>query len=96
MLHASQAYAQISVHNWLVDMQFIHRIRDTFIPKAFPREAECSQASNRLAEKLAIQIQWMQERGIDIKLKESERPRPAKGKRPLPGTVIYFSRNSQV
>jgi len=75
-------------------MQFIHRIRDTFVPKAFPSEAKSSQESSRLAEKLAIQIQWMQERGIDIKLKESERPPPAKRKSPLPGTVIYFSSKS--
>ena len=72
-------------------MQFIHRIRETFVPKPSPTAAKWAEESDRLAEKLSSQIQWMQERGIDIKLKDSERPRPAERKRPLPGTVIYFS-----
>ena len=74
-------------------MQFIHRIRDTFVPRASPAAAKWAEESDKLAKKLSIQIQWMQERGIDIRLKESERPRLEK-KPPLPGTVIYFSNNT--
>ena len=65
-------------------------MRDTLVRKALPTSAECSQESSRLPEKLATQIQWMEKRGIDIRLRESERPpRPAQ-KPVLPGTVIYF------
>jgi hypothetical protein len=74
-------------------MQFRHRMRDTLVVNALPTTARLSQESSTLAEKLATQIQWMQNKGIDISLKESERPRLAE-KTPLPGTVIYFSSNS--
>lgn len=70
-------------------MQFRHLIRDTSVVTALPTSAKCTQVSGTLAEKLAAQIQWMQKKGIDIRLKESERPSPEQ--RPvLPGTVIYF------
>ncbi len=65
-------------------------MRDTLVVKALPTVVKLSQESSTLAEKLATQIQWMQKKGIDISLKESERPRLAQ-KPPLPGTVIYFS-----
>ncbi len=65
-------------------------MRDTLVVKALPTAVKLSQESSTLAEKLATQIQWMQKKGIDISLKESERPRLAQ-KPPLPGTVIYFS-----
>jgi hypothetical protein len=71
-------------------MPFRHLIRDAFAGKALPAVAEFSQESSTLVEKLAIQIKWMQKKGIDISLKESERPRLAQ-KPVLPGTVIYFS-----
>ena len=74
-------------------MQFRHQMRDTFVLKALPTAAKVSQESSTLAEKLATQIEWMQKKGIDISLKESERPRLAR-KPPLPGTVIYFSKMS--
>ncbi len=60
------------------------------VVKALPTVVKLSQESSTLAEKLATQIQWMQKKGIDMSLKESERPRLAQ-KPPLPGTVIYFS-----
>ena len=75
-------------------MQLIHRIRDTFIPKISSAAAEWAEESDRLAEKLAIQRRWMQKRGIDITLKESERPPRPQKKPPLPGTVIFFSSKS--
>ena len=56
---------------------------------ALPTAARFSQESKNLAEKLAKQIQWMQKRGINIQLKEAERP-PVEQKPPLPGTVISF------
>ena len=87
---ARQAYAQKFIHSWLVDMLFRRRIREVFAPKALSTEEIWAQESSRLAEKRAAQIQWMEKRGIDIKLKDSERPRPSP-KPPLPGTVIYFS-----
>lgn len=74
-------------------MQFRHRTKDTLVVNALPPAAKIAQESSTLAEKLATQIQWMQNKGIDIRLKESERPRPAQ-KPPLPGTVIYFSSKS--
>ena len=91
-LHTRQSYAWKPVHDWLVDMQFRLRMKDTVVPEALPTEAKCSPESSRLAEKLAIQLEWMRKRGINIRLKESERPSPAK-RSPLPGTVIYFSRS---
>jgi hypothetical protein len=70
-------------------MQLRYRTRDTSIVNALPTSAQCTQVSSTLAEKLAAQIQWMQKKGIDICLKESERPRL--DQRPaLPGTVIHF------
>ena len=72
-------------------MQFIRRMRGTLSRKALSTGVDCSHQSRVLAEKLATQIQWMEKRGIDIRLKESELPsRPAQ-KPALPGTVIYFS-----
>ncbi len=71
-------------------MPFRHLIRDAFVGKALPTVANTSKESSALVEKLAIQIRWMQKKGIDISLKESERPRLAQ-KPVLPGTVIYFS-----
>ncbi len=93
-IHGRQAYAQKPIHDWRIDMQFIRRMRDTLVRKALPTAAECSQESSRLAEKLATQIQWMEKRGIDIRLKESERPPSPAQKPALPGTVIYFSSTS--
>ena len=58
-----------------------------------PTAARFSQGSKKLTEKLARQIQWMQERGINIQLKDGERP-AATHKSPLPGTVLYFSTES--
>ncbi len=75
-------------------MQFRRRMKETAISKAVPIAANCADASSRLAEKLAIQREWMKQRGIDILLKDSERPPLAKKKAPLPGTILYFSRNS--
>lgn len=66
-------------------------MRDASVLKALPTAAKVSQESSPLAEKLANQIEWMQKKGIDISLKDSERRRVAQ-KPPLPGTVIYFSR----
>ena len=57
---------------------------------ALPSAVKFSEESESLAEKRARQIRWMQERGIDLKFKDKERPSAAE-KRPLPGTVIYFS-----
>jgi hypothetical protein len=64
---------------------------DSFDIRALPTAAKVSEESSTLAEKLAKQIEWMQKKGIDISLKESERPARPPRKPPLPGTVIYFS-----
>ena len=74
-------------------MQHKNRVGNTLAPIALPIAAKFPEESGRLAEKLARQMKWMQKRGIDITLKDSERPRPAK-KPSLPGTVLYFSKNS--
>jgi hypothetical protein len=71
-------------------MQFRYQIRDTQAVKALPTVLKRSKGPGMLAEKLAIQIQWMQKKGIGIGLKESECPQPVQ-KPPLPGTIIYFS-----
>ncbi len=65
-------------------------MRNTFAVNALPTVAKLTQESGTLIEKLATQIQWMQKKGINISLKESERPRLVT-KPLLPGTVIYFS-----
>jgi len=75
-------------------MQFISRLKGTPAGKALPCEAERSYESSKLAEKLSAQVQWMKSRGIDISLKDSERPRPGHKKPPLPGTILYFSSHS--
>ncbi len=75
-------------------MQFRRQRKAASAPNAAATTAKCSDEPSSLAEKLAIQLEWMKQRGIDIRLKESERPPPAKRKAPLPGTVLYFSRNS--
>lgn len=77
----------------LTAMQFTLRKRDTIVPRGLPVAAQSSEESSRLAEKLRAQREWMRKRGINIKLKESERPRPEE-RMPLPGTVLYFSRSS--
>lgn len=74
-------------------MQHKNRVGDALAPIALPIAAKFPQESGRLAEKLAAQIKWMRKRGIDITLQDSERPRPAK-KPSLPGTVLYFSKNT--
>ena len=56
---------------------------------ALPTAARFSEESRSLADKLAKQVQWMKQRGIDIRLKETERPSVEK-KLPLPGTVLHF------
>ena len=71
-------------------MQFRNLMRDTLAVKNLATVLNHSKESSLLAEKLAIQIKWMQRKGIDIRLKESECPRPVH-KTPLPGTIIYFS-----
>ncbi|RLA24991.1 MAG: hypothetical protein DRQ63_10275 [Gammaproteobacteria bacterium] len=71
-------------------MQIICRMRDALVVNSLPTVVRLSQESSTLAEKLAIQIKWMQMKGIDISFKESERPR-LEQKSPLPGTIIYFS-----
>jgi hypothetical protein len=65
-------------------------MRETLAGKALPTVLKHSKESGMFAEKLAIQIQWMQKKGIGIGLKKSECPRLVQ-KPPLPGTVIYFS-----
>jgi hypothetical protein len=71
-------------------MPFRFRIRDTLTGKSLPTVTKLTPESSTLAVKLAIQIKWMQKKGIDIYLKDSERPR-LEQKPPLPGTTIYFS-----
>lgn len=66
-------------------------ISGSFVAKSLPTKEQWAQEASRLAEKRAAQIEWMERRGINIRLKESERPRPPQ-KPPLPGTVIFFSR----
>jgi len=63
------------------------------VVNALPTVARFTQESTTLAEKLAKQVQWMRKKGIDIRLKDSERPRLDQ-RSPLPGSIIYFSRIS--
>ena len=65
-------------------------MRDALVANSLPAVVRLSQEPSTLAEKLAIQIKWMQMKGIDISFKESERPQ-LEQKTPLPGTIIYFS-----
>jgi hypothetical protein len=65
-------------------------MRDALVANSLPTVVKLSQEPSTLAEKLAIQIKWMQMKGIDISFKESERPQ-LEQKTPLPGTIIYFS-----
>ena len=73
-------------------MQFAHRVRDDSATVVLSSALKFSVESSTLARKLAAQIQWMQKRGIDMRLRESERPCLPK-KPTLPGTIIYFSRS---
>ena len=66
---------------------------DTLVSISLPTAAKFPEESSSLSEKLATQIRWMRKRGINIRLKASERPSPEQ-KAPLPGTVIYFSKES--
>jgi hypothetical protein len=71
-------------------MPYRNGTRDTLVVNALPTVAKFTQESSTLTEKLAAQVQWMRKKGIDIRLKESERPR-VEQKSPLPGSIIYFS-----
>jgi hypothetical protein len=71
-------------------VQFRRQDRDPLVLKSLPTTAKLSEESNSLTEKLVSRSEWMQEKGIDGSLAESERPRSTP-KPPLPGTVIYFS-----
>lgn len=76
-------------------MHLTERLKKSLFAKSFHSAADDCPTEQALQEKLATQIQWMRMRGIDIDLKEDERPRPAQRQRvPLPGTVIHFSGNS--
>jgi len=66
-------------------------MKDTLLGKPAPGTTQVCPVSARLAEKLAVQVEWMEERGINIRLKDSEKPRPAPRKPPRPGTVVEFS-----
>ena len=71
-------------------MQHKHPLSGSCASIALPSATRFSEVSSSLAEKLAHQIEWMQKRGISIKLEEAERPE-VEEKEPLPGTVLYFS-----
>ena len=76
-------------------MHLRERLKSSLFAGAFHSAADDCPTPESLAAKLAAQRQWMQTRGIDIDLKESERPRPARRRQaPLPGTVIHFSGSS--
>ena len=77
-------------HNGFVSMQHRHSTGDGCASIDLPATLRFSQESSNLTEKLAMQVRWMQKQGIDIRLRESERP-AVEQKLPLPGTVIYFS-----
>jgi hypothetical protein len=80
----------MQLHNWFVGMQHRHLINEGLASIALPTTLRFSQESSSLDKKLAPQVQWMRNRGLNIRLKESERP-SVERKLPLPGTVIYFS-----
>lgn len=71
------------------------QLRERLIKTLFPRHARVTGVLNpvsaSLEQKRAEQLEWMSQRGIDISLKESERPRPPGRKTPGPGSVIRFS-----
>ncbi|MDX1480267.1 MAG: hypothetical protein R3315_01245 [Woeseiaceae bacterium] len=76
-------------------MHLRERLKNSLFAGALHSAAEDCPSPESLAEKLAAQRRWMQMHGIDIALKDSERPRPARRRQaPLPGTVIHFSGNS--
>ena len=74
-------------------MQNRQPIKGSCASIGLPSATKFAQESKSLSEKLSQQVQWMQKRGISIKLRESERP-SAEDRRPLPGTVLYFSEES--
>jgi hypothetical protein len=65
-------------------------MRDGLAGKNLPTVLKRRNESGMFAKKLAIQILWMEKKGIGIRLKKSECPRLIQ-KPPLPGTIIYFS-----
>lgn len=71
------------------------QLRELLIKALFPKHArvtsEFTPVSQSLEEKRAMQLEWMSQRGIDIRLKDSERPRPPGRKTPGPGSVIRFT-----
>ena len=71
-------------------MQHRQPLKGSCASIALPSTTKFAEVSSNLAEKLARQIQWMQKRGITIRLSEAERP-SVEDKEPLPGTVIFFA-----
>jgi len=72
-------------------MQSRAQSTEPFLLKYLPLGAKPSDDSGTLAAKLESRIEWMLQRGIDIALRDSERPSVA-DRSPLPGTVIRFSK----
>jgi ferritin len=79
------------VPEWMVAMQYRQPVSKSCSSISLPTAARFAAESNSLSEKLERQIQWMQKRGIDIRLKQAERPPVDQKKSPLPGTVLYFA-----
>ena len=72
-------------------MQLRERLIKTLFPRLARVTGEFTPVSTSLEEKRLMQLEWMSQRGIDITLKDSERPRPPARKTPGPGSVIRFS-----
>ena len=70
-------------------MQHKQATRDHCDSIVLPTDARFAEESRSLREKRSRQIEWMRRRGINIQLREIERPAVTQ-KPPLPGTVIDF------
>ncbi len=73
-----------------IEVKLRRQDRDPLVLKSLPPTAKSSEASQSLTEKLVSRVEWMQEKGIDGSVDETERSRSTQ-KSPRPGTVIYFS-----